>query len=866
MLKLLRSSPVLSILFLLIHSTGASAQDEVRAFKFSGEGKYIGFPDPGIEKGKQVRVQLPGNKKDGKETWLTYSFHEAADGYTDDTANAHNTMTLPDTVIMSVNKQLAARIEIALDNLSDSVRLQEFYEAFWGKEQYNKVDSDAVKLDSILKDPSAFGHLHDAIASFPEFDELNNLEDELKKPYQPYKIGVKFNPDSSRYEVNVFKTNRFQSLLLSYWTHTLGNMHYGSLKKINRSYKEQWEQIGPIAVRAKYWYDTLQKFSKPTCNPPDLTSLLSAVDVFMRDTLSLLDHNEVVQAVLNNSFCYQSTFWWNYGYFSFNPLGFSTAERTWHVFQVDKEAAALHDRIAKKKLDDAAFCCSLSINGVDSLIMERSKGAKIFSTDTTVVDPVWGLNDLHALRTTQKLVNQFEVPVTLKASRPQYYLQYDGARNFYADPYNVRYRRMSAADSLSFIIHNIGANTALVLNQVSQPTTNTSSFQDAVASLSTVSGLNTAASAVGLGALMPPASGAYLSGPAPFPRLAGANEARVDNFGTNALKVNIIIGQPPAVIPKKFPPDIWVTDSMDSYTLFKEYMTAVGKPIDENVMGHYFFNCTTIVYMHDYLHTKTPKQTVINFLANLIDSFNRFAIPIANLNSAVQALTQYGDIAYLSMITDRSLPPPPDSLATLSDSFPAYRTQIFPVPVYDSTRAVQATIVAKKIVKKDTTTITHPIYQSVRIGTLSRFAFSAGIAVTPGFYYEKTATSAGGQLTVTNNSELVGYMVGLHIYPWRYFPLDNSFLGFKTHHFKQRLSVYTGVALPNPLQDYYGGVGFDLVPGFKLVTGAHLYLNTRYQLENNQIASQASALKYGGTFVAFCIDPSAFVTVLGLFK
>jgi hypothetical protein len=179
---------------------------------------------------------------------------------------------------------------------------------------------------------------------------------------------------------------------------------------------------------------------------------------------------------------------------------------------------------------------------------------------------------------------------------------------------------------------------------------------------------------------------------------------------------------------------------------------------------------------------------------------------------------------------------------------------------------VQATVVAKKIVKKDTTTYTHPIYPSTRIGTLSRFAFSAGIAVTPGLYIEKTATTASGQLVVTNSTSFVGYMVGLHTYPWKYLPLDNSFLGFKSHHFWQRVSVYTGVAIPNPLQDYYGGFSFDLVPGFKLVTGAHLFMNTRYQLINNQISSQASAVKYTGTFVSICIDPSAFVTVLGLFK
>jgi hypothetical protein len=885
MLILFRPARLFMTVVILWCSSEARAQ--VQEFKFSANGQFLGFADMRIEKDKPVHVLLPGDKNlKGGDTWLIYSFTATKGTYSPDASNDKNTMHLSQSTIYRLNRQLAARIDLAVDNLTDSVRLVEFYETQWGKNEYTRLESDLESASKALKDTFHYANLGDTLAKFPELQELKNLEDSLKQPYHPYTVGVQFNSDSSREEIYVGKTDRLRALLANYWIRTLNKLDYKAFAKVNRPYREDWDQIGPIAQRAKYWYDVLIPLNQLSCTQPaNLDSMMQAFDKFATDTLSLLRKNPVVKAATANAECYKSGLWWNYGFFSFNPLGFTTAALTYHVFLFDKEAARLHDEAAREKIE-AVYCCTISINGIDSVILVRNNGVKIFSTDTTVVDPVWGFNDLHALRTAQKVVNQFEVPVTLNDCRPQYYLQFDAAHNYYADSRNKSYKRMTAQDSLSFVVHNIPANTTIVINQVSQTTTNTSSFQDVLAGLASVSGLNTASGAVSLGLLNPPPSAAYVSTnetfftPVTNPNIANPQDRLRLYQWKNLQPFSYSVPPPPSTkteisIPiniqgRPQPQTLIVQERWTSKDLLKAYLTLAANQWNDRILNFFFEKCHNSIKMETIWIDPQLEKFILNYLNEMLAEY----YPMAKANTTklnaihddLTALTQFGDIAYLSMITDRSLPPPTDSLSLLTDSTADFRSQIFQVPVYDSTRAVQATIVAKKITKKDTTTITHPIYPSVRIGTLSMFAFSAGIAVTPGFYYFKVASSSGGQLTVTNNASLVSYLVGLHFYPCKYFQLDNSFLGIKTHHFWQRFSIYAGLGLPDPLQEYYGGASFDLVPGFKLITGAHLFLNNRYEVVNNQVANQASAAKYGGVFFSFSIDPSAFVTVLGLFK
>jgi hypothetical protein len=133
-------------------------------------------------------------------------------------------------------------------------------------------------------------------------------------------------------------------------------------------------------------------------------------------------------------------------------------------------------------------------------------------------------------------------------------------------------------------------------------------------------------------------------------------------------------------------------------------------------------------------------------------------------------------------------------------------------------------------------------------------------------YDAKTASVINNQVTVKDNSNQVRVIVGLHIYPFKLFKQDDSFLGIKSGRWLHRFFAYTGVGIPDPLKNYYFGVGADLIPGFKLTVGEHLFRNYKYNINNNQIVEQHSALKIAGAFIGFSIEPSTFVKAIGIIK
>src|ERR1700722_9253301 len=363
--------------------------------------------------------------------------------------------------------------------------------------------------------------------SYPEFFAICDLEDSLQRPFSPYTVNVQFNPDSSRYEVTIGKRKRFEDLLRNYWSEAFDCFNFNPFTKVNKDYRKGWEQIAPIARRTDTLIQLLTGLNRLTCTQPsNLDSICNVVDHFTRDTLQ---RNGVLSLIKTNSIAYKGTFWFNYGYFSFNPLGFTTPAQNYKPFLFNADAASLHDQVIEDKLNNAELCCNLSVNGLDSLIRQRKSGQRVFSTDTAVADPIWGINDLRTLRTAQKIVNKFESPVTLDDNHPKRSLQFDASSNFYADKANKQCRHVTSDDSVNFVVHNVPANMVVSVNMVSQPTTNTSAFQDAIASLSSVSGLGTAAGAVSLSTfnnLSIPGAYQISNAPAPSKGVPG----RVANF------------------------------------------------------------------------------------------------------------------------------------------------------------------------------------------------------------------------------------------------------------------------------------------------------------------------------------------------
>jgi hypothetical protein len=839
-------------IFLILHSPARAQQvDRPVEFDFYASGKYK-LPAPDYIKCKDVRINIDNDKDPGHPYRYDFKFDPATNKFKQvDSLTPLQYLSADD--LQKINKQLAARMTLALNNLADSDKLSELAMQFWGKDRYTTLTTNLKRLAKEL-DGGPFDPVN-CEAQYEDFPGVCRLEQQLNSGFRPYVVSLRLDTDSSRYAVYISKTDWFHECLRNYWQSALQESGFDD-QQLDHGYKTAWKNLETVANKLVTFHSLVTAIDTLLCDMPDnLDSVIEAVKQYDEDTLSHLADQPIYKLIKGKNALYQATFWYNYGFFGINPLGYTTPDRRYKVFMYQSEAARLHDKIIKDKLDKAATCCNLSINGIDSLIRSMHGGKLIFSTDTTLIDPVWGYNDLNTLRSSYKMIDQYQAPVTLHRWGPQILLQFDASQHYHAGKHNSRYKSVATTDSVNFVLFNIPNGTFISLPQTIQPTTNTSGLQDAFNSLSSVSGLITS---VGQLSLTPFNASSQITPvfgyPAP-PAQPNTNHVKSlqgfssENPDSLILTLKDSQGNQHLVVIHK---------GMTAKAILLACLEITSPKVDNKKMVNLFIpKC----------HPNTIYPIVdSSIIKALINSYNTFAKNKYTIAESTKLLNQYQWLIDLAAMTDRSLPPLQADLAAMTDSVPVYRTQINPIPVYDSTRAIQTTIIEKKLNKKDTITNNYPIYPAIRIGTKVKFVLSAGIEVTTNTYYQKTASIVNSQLSVTNNANNVGYLVGLNYYPCGLFQIDNSFMGLTKKHLKNRLSVFAGLGLPNPLKDYYAGAGVDLVPGFKVIVGGHLFFNTHYQIISDQIAAQANSVKWAGPFISFNIDPSAFITVLGLFK
>jgi len=116
--------------------------------------------------------------------------------------------------------------------------------------------------------------------------------------------------------------------------------------------------------------------------------------------------------------------------------------------------------------------------------------------------------------------------------------------------------------------------------------------------------------------------------------------------------------------------------------------------------------------------------------------------------------------------------------------------------------------------------------------------------------------------SLANETQQFRMVLGLHTYFGKGLFLQDNHFSIKL----PRWSVFTGVGIPKPLDNFYLGAGVDLVPGLKLVTGAHFYKYTKYTFRNDQLLDKVNTYKLAGPFVSLNIDPPSFLKAIGLFK
>lgn len=152
---------------------------------------------------------------------------------------------------------------------------------------------------------------------------------------------------------------------------------------------------------------------------------------------------------------------------------------------------------------------------------------------------------------------------------------------------------------------------------------------------------------------------------------------------------------------------------------------------------------------------------------------------------------------------------------------------------------------------------------SYKVGRNYRFQLSAGVAYTFGNYSQSKADIVNGKISISNNVQQYRFIAGIHVYPFKGLYLqDNRFFGKPA----ERVSIFAGVGIPDPLGNLYTGVSYDLWPGFKLSSGLNIIKQNKYSIENDLITENRLHYKAAGIFAALQIDPTSLVNMLGSFN
>jgi hypothetical protein len=174
--------------------------------------------------------------------------------------------------------------------------------------------------------------------------------------------------------------------------------------------------------------------------------------------------------------------------------------------------------------------------------------------------------------------------------------------------------------------------------------------------------------------------------------------------------------------------------------------------------------------------------------------------------------------------------------------------------------AVERNVSVVKIKGKDTSNITKFKY---KVGKYQRFALAAGLVYSTNNYNQSIATESNGKIVITNNTRLYRFIVGLNVYPLKgLYNQDNSLFG----RFNERFSAFAGVGFPDPIENIYAGIAYDIVPGLKLGAGGHLAKSNRYLIQNNQIIEESLRYHLVSPYFSLTLDPTSVINLLNVFK
>jgi hypothetical protein len=193
---------------------------------------------------------------------------------------------------------------------------------------------------------------------------------------------------------------------------------------------------------------------------------------------------------------------------------------------------------------------------------------------------------------------------------------------------------------------------------------------------------------------------------------------------------------------------------------------------------------------------------------------------------------------------------------------PQYATNIIRTLVYKHTTPTPFTdsVTLKQIVKKDTTVLTNTY---LKVGQLRFMQLAAGIMFLHKPVSTTTIDTAAGALKANTSTTAATSFFGFKLYLLaKNYNRDNSLL---PRYPLRRLSFFAGFDIIHPLNNFYYGGGYDIVPGLAVLVGDNIFLRTYNQVENNQIVNTTKGYQSGSLVYGVTVNPVLFVQYIKTF-
>jgi len=206
-------------------------------------------------------------------------------------------------------------------------------------------------------------------------------------------------------------------------------------------------------------------------------------------------------------------------------------------------------------------------------------------------------------------------------------------------------------------------------------------------------------------------------------------------------------------------------------------------------------------------------------------------------------------------ISNRSLPP--KEIKAKKNNNPTLRSEVRKEKLGKPTQEIGIVVSETSKESKEQREVAE---YSFNLAKKHYFDVSAGISYT---YFKNfnTISSNENSLPSVEPAKHQQFIGALHYYPWGMTKIDD---GWSPKW--ERISIFAGLSFNKTLDNYYGGISYDIVPGFKAMAGVHLYRNTRFKVFNDQVHEKASALTWMGPSFSLNVAPTILGTLLGFFK